>query len=110
MERLIAAGHRRIACLTLPQDMVANTLRTLGYVEAVRAAAIAFDPDLVECCDLSGLKQETQVLWDSIDRMLRMQEPPTVLCCGNDKMALRVYGIPALLRGQGSRRNPGGGL
>jgi LacI family transcriptional regulator len=32
-------------------------------------------------------------LWDSIDRMLRLPAPPTVFCCGNDKMALRVYGI-----------------
>ena len=37
---------------------------------------------------------------DAIDRMLRLPDPPTTFCCGNDKMALRVYGIlrdPALV-------------
>jgi len=30
---------------------------------------------------------------DTIDRMLSLAEPPTVLCCGNDQMAMMVYGI-----------------
>jgi len=33
------------------------------------------------------------LLRDAIDQMLRLPEPPTVPCCGNDKMALRVYGV-----------------
>ena len=47
----------------------------------------------MECADYEGREDETQILWDTIDRMLRLPEPPTVLCCGNDKMAMRVYGI-----------------
>jgi LacI family transcriptional regulator len=43
---------------------------------------------------------ETQVLWDAIDRMLRLDNPPTVFCCGNDRLALKVYGI---LRSRGLR-------
>ena len=100
VERLIVAGHVRIAYLTLQPDMVANHLRTAGYHDALKAAGIAADPDLVECCDLGGREGEAQVLWDSIDRMLHLAAPPTVLCCGNDKMALRVYGI---LRSRGLR-------
>ncbi len=93
VERLIASGHRRIAYLTLPPHMVANTLRTAGYRQALTNAGIGYDPDLVECADYEGRADETQILWDIIDRMLRLPEPPTVLCCGNDKMAVRVYGI-----------------
>jgi LacI family transcriptional regulator len=91
--RLIAAGHRRIAYLTLPVHMVATTLRTEGYLQALAEAGIAYDPALVDCADYEGRDDETQILWDTIDRMLRLPEPPTVLCCGNDKMAVRVYGI-----------------
>ncbi len=93
VERLLAAGHRRIAYLTLPLHMVANTLRRAGYAQALAGAGIAYDPALVECADYEGREDETQILWDIIDRMLRLPEPPTVLCCGNDKMAVRVYGI-----------------
>ena len=91
--RLIAAGHRRIAYLTLPPHMVANTLRRAGYAEALMQAGIMYDPALVDCADFEGREDETQILWDTIDRMLRLPDPPTVLCCGNDKMAARVYGI-----------------
>lgn len=91
--RLIAAGHRRIGYLTLRDDMVAGRLRRAGYREALFTAGIAYAPELVQVCDLAGHAGETQLLWDSIDVMLRLPNPPTVLCCGNDKMALRVYGI-----------------
>lgn len=98
--RLIQAGHRRIGFLTLRDDIAAGPLRRAGYAQALAEAAIPFDPDLVENCDLEGREGETQLLWDAIDRMLRLPQPPTVFCCGNDKMALRVYGI---LRSMGRR-------
>jgi LacI family transcriptional regulator len=91
--RLIAAGHRRIGYLTLRTEMSAGRLRREGYRNALTDAGIAYDPALVESCDLSGADGETQLLWDTIDRMLALPQPPTLLCCGNDKMALRVYGI-----------------
>jgi LacI family transcriptional regulator len=93
VSRLIAAGHRRIAYLTLPTHMVATTLRSQGYRQALAEAGIAYDPALVDCADYEGRDDETQILWDTIDRMLRLPDPPSVLCCGNDKMAVRVYGI-----------------
>ena len=30
---------------------------------------------------------------ETIDRLLQLDQPPTVLCCGNDQMAMMVYGI-----------------
>lgn len=91
--RLIQAGHRRIAYLTLRPEIAAGPLRLAGYRTALSEAGIADDPALVENCDLEGREGESQLLWDAIDRMLRLPQPPTVFCCGNDKMALRVYGI-----------------
>lgn len=91
--RVIASGHRRIAYLSLRPEIDAGRLRTIGYRQALDAAGITFDPALVAPCDLSGREGESQLLYDTIDRLLRLPDPPTVLCCGNDKMALRVYGI-----------------
>jgi LacI family transcriptional regulator len=91
--RLVAAGHERIAYLTLREDIVATRLRTAGYRAALSEAGIAVDPTLVQCGELSDPAGETQVLWDAIDRMLRLSNPPTVFCCGNDRLALKVYGI-----------------
>jgi LacI family transcriptional regulator len=91
--RLIATGHRRIGFLTLRATIEAGPLRLAGYSDALQSAGIAYDPALVQDCDLQGRAGEEQLLWDAIDRMLQLPEPPTVLCCGNDKMALRAYGI-----------------
>ena len=33
------------------------------------------------------------MLWDAIDRVLGLAEPPTAICFGNDRMAVRAYGI-----------------
>jgi LacI family transcriptional regulator len=93
VNRLIAAGHRRIAYLTLRDEIVATRLRGQGYRDALAEARLPYDPMLVQNCDLEGRDGEAQLLWDTIDRMSRLPDPPTVFCCGNDKMALAVYGI-----------------
>jgi LacI family transcriptional regulator len=100
VRRLIGTGHRRIAFLSLRPDMVAGRLRALGYRDALDAAGLPFDPDLLAHVDFDQPETGPQLLWDTIDRMLRLDLPPTVLCCGNDQMAMMVYGI---LRSMGRR-------
>ena len=100
VKRLIAAGHSRIAYLTLREDIVATALRKAGYREALNQVGIAYDPNLMQCGELPNPEGETQVLWDAIDTMLRLDQPPTVFCCGNDRLALKVYGI---LRSRGMK-------
>lgn len=99
---IIAQGHSRIAYLTLSQTLDATRLRTKGYREALAAAGLAYDPELVIAADLPtpDAEAEVQLLWDAIDRVLALPEPPTVLCMGNDRMAMRAYGI---LRSRGLR-------
>jgi len=63
-------------------------------------AAIAFDETLIDTGEVTGPEEDSQLLWNAIDRLLSLPQPPTVFCCGNDKMALRVYGI---LRSRGSK-------
>ena len=98
--RIIAAGHRRIAYLTLRDDMEATPLRTEGYRDALAEAGLTFDPRLVEVAYQSDGEEDSRVLAGAIDRLLELPDPPTVLCCGNDAMAMRVYGI---LRSRGVR-------
>jgi len=101
-EGLITRGHRRIAYLTLSERLEATRLRTQGYREALSAAGIGYDPALVIAADLAepDAEAETQLLWDGLDRALGLADPPTVLCFGNDRMAMRAYGM---LRARGLR-------
>ncbi len=93
VERIIAEGHRRIAYLTLSPLLEATGLRVAGYRDALDAAGIAYDPDLVAAADLDALGGDRQLFWDAVDRLLQLDVPPTAICCGNDRMALRVYDI-----------------
>ena len=93
VQRIIDAGHGRIAYLTLRPDIVATPLRIAGYKDALKSRGLNYDPLLVEPVDLRGRADDMQCLWSAIDRMLALPEPPTVFCCGNDMMALSVYGI-----------------
>ena len=93
VSRIIASGHRRIAYLGLRAEVEAGRLRTEGYCDALTAAGIPVDPVLVAICDLPDREAETRLLIQTINRMLHLPDPPTVLCCGTDKMALEVYGI-----------------
>jgi LacI family transcriptional regulator len=95
---LIARGHRRIGFLTLPSSLVAYELRLEGYRRALAAAGIAFDPALVVEGDRDGGPEERAALGAAIDAMMACAAPPTVLLCGNDRLAVTVYG---LLRARG---------
>jgi LacI family transcriptional regulator len=90
---LIARGHRRIGFLTLPVGLVAYGLRLAGYRRALAEAGIGFDPDLVRRGDAHGSPNETALVGESIDQLLALKDQPTVLCCGNDRLAVAVYGI-----------------
>jgi LacI family transcriptional regulator len=90
---LIADGHRRIGFLTLPTKLVAQGLRLEGYRRALLEAGIAYDPQLVADADREGTPEERAELIAAIDAMLALDRPPTVLCCGNDRLAVTVYGI-----------------
>ncbi|MGJ8610410.1 MAG: LacI family DNA-binding transcriptional regulator [Octadecabacter sp.] len=92
---LIAKGHRRIAYLTLSSRLEATRHRTNGYHDALEHAGVAFDPALLIAADFdaSDSDAEVQLLWDAIDRVLSLPEPPSVICFGNDRMAMRAYGI-----------------
>lgn len=98
--RLIQSGHRRIGFLTLDPEMPAARLRLNGYMAAHVAAGITPDPTLVAQGYQGGADKTGVLLAQSLERLLSLDVPPTVICCGNDEMAMRVYG---LLRSRGLR-------
>ena len=95
---LIARGHRRLGFLTPPVSLVAHDLRLAGYREALEEAGIPFDAALVRDADREGASEERRTLDEAIGALLALEAPPTVLCCGNDRLAVTVYG---LLRARG---------
>ena len=93
VEKVIAQGHKRIAYLTLSPAQIATKLRLVGYKTALAQAGIAFDPEIVAPADLYGKNGEHQLIWDALEKFLSLAEPPSVICCGNDRLAMAVYGI-----------------
>jgi LacI family transcriptional regulator len=102
VEGLIARGHRRIAYLQLPHALLATRHRTRAYEDAHRAAGIPLDPKLVVEADRVDCDAEarTAMLQRAIEAVLASAALPTAICCGNDRMALAVYGM---LRARGLR-------
>lgn len=95
VRRMIGAGHRRIAYLTLDRSLDATLLRSQGYADAFAETGVAYDPTLVVEADVTPPDPETEVrlLSAAIDRVLALPDPPTALCLGNDRMAVRAYGM-----------------
>ncbi|MBD8064800.1 LacI family DNA-binding transcriptional regulator [Devosia sp. PTR5] len=91
VDGLIKRGHSRIGYLTLPEQYVACTLRVDGYRRAHRENGVPVDDQLLQVGALPSATNEFDLLWDALDRVLRAE--PTVICCANDKMAMRVYGL-----------------
>ena len=98
--KMIESGHRRIGFMTLDRKMQAGNLRYLGYRDALEQYGIDYADELVTMGYEAGKERESSLLMSSLDRLLRLKNPPTVICCGNDEMALRTYG---LLRSRGIR-------
>ncbi|MEM8849129.1 MAG: LacI family DNA-binding transcriptional regulator [Pseudomonadota bacterium] len=98
-DRLIAEGHRRIAYLTLRAELVATQERTRGYLDALTDAGIAFAPALVRQADMDAPDSRERMAV-ALDALLALEPRPTVICAGNDCLALQLYGM---LRARGLR-------
>lgn len=92
VKRIIASGHRRIAYLSLQPQVIASELRRRGYRRALEESGIAYDAAL-DSAGYPDYTNRSESLLAAVEKLLRLAEPPTVLCCGNDEMAVRLYGI-----------------
>jgi LacI family transcriptional regulator len=89
-QRLIEAGHRRIAfCNVSSPRFVARSLRRAGYQDALAAAGIPVDPGLViEAAEPSASAGREPAL-----RLLQSDNPPTAVFCFSDQIAFGFYQI-----------------
>ena len=83
---LIELGHRRIAMVNGPQEMLCSRARLSGYRSALDEAGIPFDPTLI---DAGFFHYEDGVAAGT--RLLTRADRPTAIFAGNDLQALGVY-------------------
>lgn len=93
---LLDAGHRRIGFLTGRFAAASRAPRLAGYMRAHAERGVDADPALVQV----GVDPDHRYegLPGALDRLLTLKDRPSVICCGSDNMALRLYG---LLRARG---------
>lgn len=85
-QRLIDAGHRRIAMINLEPDRAAAVGRRLGHERALQLAGIPRDGALI----LEGPADAHQG-YDSARRLLALDEPPSAIFCATDRIAMGAY-------------------
>lgn len=89
--RLIRAGHRRIAFVTVPGSSfpIATGLRHRGYEAALEESGIAVDPGLVASAADPGTAAGVAVA----RRMLAGPDRPTAVFCFSDQIAFGFYQV-----------------
>jgi len=92
-QHLIDLGHRRIAYISAPPNLMFASHRLAGYKEALAAVDISFDEGLV----IGGALTERSGHAAGND-LLAWDDPPTAIIACNDLMAL---GVISALRSKG---------
>ncbi|MFQ5611244.1 MAG: substrate-binding domain-containing protein [Anaerolineae bacterium] len=82
-EHLIGRGHRRLACLASPADLMFTAFRLQGFRQATQAHNLALDEDLILYGDLSQRSGYHLAM-----QLLSADNPPTAIVACNDLMAL----------------------
>jgi len=85
-DALIGAGHRRIGFINGEASMEAARHRLRGYRQALAAAGLPFDADLVREGNWQPLSG-----YDATRELMALANPPTAIFCGNDLMAVGCY-------------------
>jgi LacI family xylobiose transport system transcriptional regulator len=82
---LIDLGHRRIAAITGPEDMMCSLARLDGYRSAMNKAGLPIDPAWIRFGDFHTNGGEAQGR-----ELLALHGPPTAIFAGSDLQALGV--------------------
>lgn len=83
---LLELGHRRIAVITGPADLLCCRARLDGFRAGLDAAGVTADPDLVRTGELiadEGVRVARE--------LLALTDPPTAIFTANDLQAFGVY-------------------
>lgn len=82
---LTELGHRAIATISGPLDMLSAIARTDGYRSAIRSADLPIDPTWIRHGDFRAGSGESHA-----SALLDLASPPTAIFAGNDLQALGV--------------------
>jgi len=82
VEHLLSLGHRRIACLSGPSSFAVGHLRAAGWREALEAAGLQPDPQLLLEGDFDA------AVGHALTRRLLARGDATAIFAGNDLMAI----------------------
>ncbi len=83
VEHLIHCGHHRIATITGPMNIIAGRERYVGYCDALTAAGISVQPELV----IEGnFSEESGYI--AMNMLLRLDPRPDAVFAASDMMAL----------------------
>jgi LacI family transcriptional regulator len=91
VEHLIGLGHRRIGMVTESSEVSTARDRLQGYTEALEAAAIPVDPDLV--AESSAIDPDAAC--EATVRLLALPDPPTAIFAVNN---IAVVGVAEAAR------------
>jgi LacI family xylobiose transport system transcriptional regulator len=83
---LLDLGHRRIAAITGPSQMLSSRARLDGYRAALDAGNVPVDPELIREGDFNVVDGLTHGR-----DLLRLKDPPTAVFAFNDAQAFGVY-------------------
>lgn len=83
---LLELGHRRIAVIGGPPDLLGSRARVDGFRAATETAGIPLDPTLVRSGDF-----HIEGGYDNGLVLLRLPEPPTAVFAGSDLQAVGLY-------------------
>jgi LacI family transcriptional regulator len=94
VQHLIDLGHRRIAMVTESQQVSTTRDRLLGYREALEAAGLGFDPELV--AEASAIRPD--IVREATLSLLALPNPPTAIFAVNN---IAVVGVAEAARLKG---------
>lgn len=88
-QHLIELGHRRIGFERLPEVYETDHDRHAGYVQALEAAGIDYQPELVVAADSSAVDYATR----SFKTFSALSDPPTAILFFTDPVAIRALSL-----------------
>lgn len=95
-KHLIAQGHRNVAYLSLPEELLATHLRKEGFARAFASQGYGI-PLMISGTNVrhqpGQMEHESLGLSEALDQVLSQTPRPTAIFCGNDKMAMTLYGL-----------------
>ncbi|WP_050603883.1 LacI family transcriptional regulator [Ruegeria sp. 6PALISEP08] len=88
--RLIRLGHRRIALINPPDDLIYAQQRRQGYADALSEGGLSFDPALIATGPTTAKTGQL-----AFTALMQSPNPPSAIICANEAMTLGALSAAA---------------